>query len=120
VTLLRVHTMPDSQLLSWFAAHWETLLLVALLGGAGLWVFRSTLAVYGRIFFPARAVRNAFIKTVLMVALLYAIYALPYWLFQTLLPPGWLRSLSFLLSFVLFDVLWAGTGRLLDRLLVGR
>ena len=111
---------PDVQPLSWLVAHWETLLLVGLLGGAGLWVFRSTLAVYGHIFFPARAVRNAFIKTVLMVALLYAIYAVPYWLFQTLLSPGWLRSLSFLLSFVLFDVLWGGAGRLLDRLFVGR
>lgn len=112
--------MPASQPFSWLAAHWETLLLVALLAGTGLWVFRSTLAVYGQIFFPARAVRNAFIKTVLMVALLFAIYALPYWLFQALLPPGWLRSLSFLVSFVLFDVLWEGAGRLLDRLLVGR
>jgi cytochrome c oxidase assembly factor CtaG len=106
--------------IAWLAAHWETLLLILLLGGAGLWVFRSTLAVYGHIFFPARAVRNAFIKTVLMVALLFAIYAVPYWLFQVLLPPGWARSLSFLLSFVLFDVLWEGAGRLLDRLLVGR
>lgn len=112
--------MPDSPLLSWFAAHWETLLLIVLLAGAGLWIFRSTLAVYGHVFFPARAVRNALIKTVLMVALLFAIFAAPYWLFQTLLPPGWARSLSLLLSFVLFDVLWGGAGRLLDRLLVGR
>jgi hypothetical protein len=117
---MSIPAAPALQLTSWLAAHWETLLLVVLLGGTGLWVFRSTLAVYGRIFFPARAVRNAFIKTTLMVALLYAIYALPYWLFQTLLPPGWLQSLSFLLSFVLFDLLWGGAGRLLDRLLVGR
>ncbi len=117
---MSIPNAPVVPLLSWLAAHWETLLLMVLLGGAGLWVFRSTLAVYGHIFFPARAVRNAFIKTVLMVALLYAIYAVPYWLFQALFSPGWTRSLSFLLSFVLFDVLWEGAGRLRDRLLVGR
>lgn len=108
------------QLVTWLRAHWETLLLTLLLGGTGLWVFRSTLAVYGHIFFPARAVRNAFIKAVLMTALLYAIYALPYWLAQTLLPAGWLRNLWFIVSFVLFDVLWDPASRLLDRLLVGR
>ncbi len=112
--------MSGSQWGAWFATHWETLLLIVLLGGAGLWVFRSTLAAYAHIFFPARAVRNAFIKAVLMVALLFMIYAAPYWLFQQLLPSGWARSLSLLLSFVLFDVLWEATGRLLDRLLVGR
>lgn len=111
---------PVTQLSWWFAAHWETLLGIVILAGTGFWTFRTTLAVYGRIFFPARAVRNAFIKTVLMVALLWAIYAAPYWLFQTLLPPGRLRSLSLLLTFVLFDLLWPGAWRLLDRILVGR
>jgi hypothetical protein len=106
--------------IAWLAAHWETLLLIALLGATGLWVFRSALAAYGHIFFPARAVRNAFIKAVLMTALLFAIYALPYWLAQTFLPEGWLRNLWFIVSFVLFDVLWDPAGRLLDRLLVGR
>ncbi len=112
--------MPDSPLFSWFVAHWETLLLIVLLGGTALWVFRSTLAVYNHIFFSGRAVRNAFIKALLMTALLFAIYALPYWLAQTLLPEGWLRNLWFIVSFVLFDVLWNPASRLLDRLLVGR
>ncbi len=100
--------------------HWETLLLVVLLGGTGLWVFRSALADYNHIFFPARAVRNAFIKAVLMMALLFAIYALPYWLAQALLPVGWVRNLWAIVSILLFNMLWEPAGRLLDRLLVGR
>jgi hypothetical protein len=112
--------MPDSPLLSWFAAHWETLLLVALLGGTGLWVFRAALADFNHIFFPARAVRNAFIKAVLMVALMFAIYVLPYWLAQTLLPAGLLRNLWAIVSILLFNALWEPAGRLLDRLLVER
>jgi hypothetical protein len=111
---------PFDQLISWLGAHWEALLLAALLLGTGLWVFRATLGVYSHIFFPARAVRNAFIKAALMTALLFAIYALPYWLAQALLPAGWLRNLWFVVSFVLFDVLWDPASRLLDRLLVGR
>lgn len=55
-----------------------------------------------------------------MAALLFAIYALPYWLAQALLPAGWLRNLWLLVSFVLHDVLWDPASRLLDRLLVGR
>jgi hypothetical protein len=105
---------------AWLAAHWETLLLILLLGGAGLWVFRSALADYNHIFFPARAVRNAFIKAALMVALLFAIYALPHWLAQTLLPAGWVRNLWAIVSILLFNMLWEPVGRLLDRLLVGR
>lgn len=110
----------DGRLIAWLAAHWETLLLILLLGGAGLWVFRAALAVYGHIFFPARAVRNALIKAVLMVALLFVIYALPNWLAQTLLPAGWLRNLWAIVSILLFNALWEPAGRLLDRLLVGR
>lgn len=94
--------------------------MILLLGGGGLWVFRSALADYNHVFFPARAVRNAFIKALLMVALLFAIYALPYWLAQALLPAGWLRNLWLLASFVLHDVLWGPASRLLDRLFVGR
>lgn len=113
-------TPPFDQLVSWLGAHWEAILLVALLAGTGLWVFRSALAAYGHIFFPARAVRNAFIKAVLMVVLLYAIYALPYWLAQTLLPAGWVRNLWAIVSILLFEMLWEPAGRLVDRLLVGR
>ncbi len=112
--------MPDNPLLSWFTAHWETLLLVALLGGTGLWIFRSALADYNHIFFPARAVRNAFIKALLMVTLLFAIFALPYWLAHALLPAGLIRSLWAVVSVILWNMLWDPAGRLLDRLLVGR
>lgn len=112
--------MQASPLQFWLAAHWETLLLAVLLGGTGLWVFHAALADYNHIFFPARAVRNAFIKAVVMVALLFAIYALPYWLAHALLPEGWLRNLWLVVSFVLFDVLWDPAKRLVDRLLVGR
>lgn len=109
-----------TELTSWLAAHWEALLFAVLLLGTGFWVFRSTLGVYNHLFFPARAVRNALIKALLMVTLLFALCALPYWLAQALLPAGRLRDLWFVVSFVLFDALWGRTGRLLDRLLVGR
>lgn len=110
----------DLPLIQWLAAYWEPLLLAALLVGTGVWVFYSALAVYNHIFFPARAVRNAFLKALAMVALLFAIYALPYWLAQALLPPGRIQILALIVSFVLFDTLWEGAGRLLDRLFIGR
>ena len=120
VAAVSISSSPFDSLVSWLGAHWEALLLALLLGGAGLWVFRSTLADYTYIFSPARAVRNAFIKAALMVALLFAIFALPRWLAQTLLPAGWLQSLWAVVSVVLLNTLWGPAGRLLDRLLVGR
>jgi hypothetical protein len=110
----------DSPLIQWFAAHWEPLLFAALLVGTGLWVFRSALGIYTHVFFPARAVRNAFLKAVAMVALLFAIYAIPHWLAEALLPPGRIQVLGIAVSFILFDTIWEGAGRLLDRLLIGR
>ncbi len=113
-------TLADGPLIRWLAAHWEPLLLAVLLLGTAFWVFRSALAQYNYIFFPARAVRNAFLKALAMTALLYAIYAVPDWLAQVLLPPGKIRSLSFVVSILLFDALWDGASRRLDRLFVGR
>ena len=112
--------LADFPPLQWLAAHWEPLLAAAVLAVTGVLVFRSALAVYGRIFFPARALRNAFLKALVMVGLFFAIFALPHWLFRALLPAGWLQNLSILVSFVLFDAMWGGAGRLLDRLFIGR
>lgn len=107
-------------MITWFAAHWEPVLVVTVLGITGVLVFRNTLAVYDHIFFTGRALRNALMKTVLMLALMFLIYAVPAWLFRTLLPDGWWQSLALLLSFVLFDIVWDEAGHLLDRIIVGR
>lgn len=107
-------------MIPWISAHWEVIAVIGILGLTGVLVFRNTLAVYDHIFFTGRALRNSLIKTVLMVALLFLIYAVPYWLFRTLLPDGWVQVLALLLSFVLFDIVWDEAGHLLDRIIVGR
>ena len=103
----------------WLRGHWEPLLLVTVLSLTGFLVFRRALAVYGRIFFPARAMRNSLIKSLVMVTTAFLIFAIPHWLFQALLPDGWIQSLSLLISFVLIDIVWDEVDRLVDRLLVG-
>lgn len=107
-------------MMAWLRAEWEVLLLAAMTAVVGLLYFRQTLGVYSHIFFPGRALRNSLIKTLLMLALMLAIFALPLWLAQRLLPDGWSQLLALLLSFVLLDILWGEADRWLDRIIVGR
>ena len=57
----------------WLGDHVETLLVITVLTAVGVVVFRNTFAVYNRIFFSARALRNSLIKTMTMVLLLFLI-----------------------------------------------
>ncbi len=105
--------------MEWLRANWQALASAGALIAAGFLTFRSTLAVYGHIFFPARAVRNSLIKALVMVALLFLLFAIPHWIAQWLLPEGRIQSLSLVVSFLLLDFVWKESGRLLDRLLIG-